>query len=514
MSDQERELKFDIASKDIPGFVAHPLLKKAGNSEHRRQRSVYFDTDDDDLWQAGAVVRIRYENGRKVQTVKSGGAAVAATDRDEDERDIDGDIPDLSKTRLAGVDGRLKKRKLRRLAPRFEVDVDRATWTLHDNSAELEIALDRGKVAAGSAASELCEVEVELKSGDVAVLYQIARRLGADIPLTLNLVSKGERGYRLLHDNWRRPQKAGPLSLKRGMGSADALRTIAGECMKQFLLNGRLLDGAAPDPEALHQARVAIRRLRAALTFFKDVAGDDQSMGLKGELKWLSDLLGDARDLDVLKSEVIDAAEGSPPGHAELSDEVEHRRREAYRRLSEARNSQRYRQLLFVFAEWLDDGDWRKQAEGSAPAQTPIEDFAAKELKRRIRKLLKRALHLDELDEKQHHMVRIDAKKLRYVTEFLGDVYPARKGRLEKVRGALETMQSELGEAHDSIWAHDFLTDLAQEVPRRNKQADGAAMLFAAGEIGRDLERRDKDKLIRRAGKSARKLANAAPFWR
>ena len=54
MSEQERELKFDIALKDIPGFEAHPLLKRAESSDRKHQRSVYFDTDHDDLWEAGA----------------------------------------------------------------------------------------------------------------------------------------------------------------------------------------------------------------------------------------------------------------------------------------------------------------------------------------------------------------------------------------------------------------------------------------------------------------------------
>ena len=515
MSEQERELKFDIAAKDIPGFEAHPLLKQAKNSEPRRQRSVYFDTEDDDVWRAGAIVRVRHENGRKVQTVKSAGFAVAATDRDEDEQDIDGDVPELSGTRAGKIARALKKRKiLKRLAPRFEVDVDRESWTLRNNGAELEVALDRGKVTAGASATEVCEVEVELKSGDVASLYETARRLGAAVPLHLNLVSKGERGYRLLHDNWDRPQKAAPIPLKRGMIAGDALRMIATECMKQFLLNERLLLKENASAEVVHQARVAVRRLRAALTFFKVLTGDDQSASLKGELKWISDLLGEARDLDVLKSDVIDAANGSTPGDEDLAREVERRRSAAYRRLMDARNSRRFRHLLFDFAEWLDEGTWRKQPDESAPAHEPIEDFAADELKRRIRKFLKRAKNLEELDDKALHRVRIDAKKLRYIAGFFGTVFPSRKARREKVDDLLETMQTDLGEVHDRIWARNFLANLAQEVPRRDKKSDESAMLVAAGEIGRDLERTNKNKLVRRAAKTANKLANAGPFWR
>jgi inorganic triphosphatase YgiF len=513
MSEQERELKFDIDVKDIPDLEAHPLLRQAGSSDRKHQRSVYFDTDHDDLWQAGAVVRVRHQDGRKVQTVKSAGVAVAATERDEEERDIDGDFPDLSGTRAAGLARLLKKRKIRdRLAARFEVDVDRETWTLREDSAELEVALDRGRVAAGVAASDLCEVEVELKRGDVASLYETARRLGADVPLHLNLVSKGERGYRLLHNDWDRPQKAWPVPLKRGMTSADALRMVAAECMKQFLLNERLLLRKNTGVEVVHQARVAIRRLRAALTFFKELVSDEQSASIKRELKWISDLLGEARDLDVLKSDIVDAADGSTPGRKALAAEVERRRRAAYQRLTQALGSPRYRRLLFDFAEWMDEGAWRKQS-GDSATHEPIEDFAADELKRHTRKLLKRAFHLEEFDDRARHRVRIDAKKLRYITEFFAAVFPSRQGRHEKFRDLLEDMQTALGEINDRVWAHDFLGRLAHEIPRRDKVDGQSVMLFAAGEIGRDLERTDKDKLVRRASKAANKLAKLAPFW-
>jgi inorganic triphosphatase YgiF len=513
----ERQLNFDIARGDVVALEAHPLLRGAESSAPKRLRSVYFDTDDDDIWEAGAVLCVRHEDDRKVQVIESGGFAGASMQRDEVEHDIDGDFPELSAARGTCLEQVLEKRRIRdRLAPRFEVAVERSIWTIHFDSAELEVSLDRGKIEAAAAATELCEVELTLKSGDVTSLYQAARRLGANVPLHLNLVSKGERGYRLVQGSWDRPEKARSIRLRPGMPAGVALQTIDGQCLKHFLLNERLLHDA-DEAEPVHQARIAIRRLRAAFTFFKPFAGDEKSASLAQQLKWISDLLGAARDLDVFQSEVIEEAyaKDSAPGLDELAAEVESRRRAAYERLTGALGSARFRELLVDLAEWLDIGDRRGEPDTLARARCDekIEVFAALELERRSRRLVKRALHLDKLDDPHRHRIRITAKKLRYMAEFFAHLFPARNAQYERFCHCLEELQTILGELNDRLVAGRFLAHLAEEIPRRKRLGKDAAMLFAAGRIGRGLELIDKSKLVRRAADTARKLADTTPFW-
>ena len=67
----------------------------------------------------------------------------------------------------------------------------------------------------------------------------------------------------------------------------------------------------ARDETALHQMRVALRRLRAAISLFSVVVGDDRASGIKAELRWIAQELGPARDLDTLLSEVITSRYGS-----------------------------------------------------------------------------------------------------------------------------------------------------------------------------------------------------------
>jgi inorganic triphosphatase YgiF len=502
----ERELKFEIAVEHLAELKAHGLLRRAKRGERKRQRSIYFDADDDAIWHSGATLRVRTENGRTVQTVKSLGSGGAPIQRHEDEHDIEGETPDLELAIEAGLD-LLRKRKMReRLAPRFQVDVERETWSLIEGNAEIELALDQGRVSNGDATNSFCEVELELKHGAASNLYETARQLAADLPLTLNFCSKAERGYLLCRAELNKARKAQKVVLESEASAADALRTIAGECVKQILLNVRQLHAASPS-DSLHQARVGVRRLRAAFSFFKRLADDEETNLLKRRWKRISDLLGEARDLDVMKAEVGEAPKAERRAQQALTEIVERRRCAAYRRLRETLGSARFRCMLIDLAEWLDAGEWLHPATRDANCEKSIGSFAAQEFDRRLRKLAKKAVRLDEIDDRSRHRIRIGAKKLRYDIEFLGDAFPSHNA--ERFRDRLKEMQAALGDRDDRLRARNFLVDLQKETNGGNPAA-----LFAAGEIVRDLDRSDNDALLRSALKSSRKLAGLTPFWR
>jgi inorganic triphosphatase YgiF len=517
MTQPKPQVKFDIADADIAKLEEQLLLSRAESLEHRRLRSVYFDTDDDEIWKAGAVLRIRHEGGRIVQTIKGCGPAGAAMQRDAVSQDIGDDLPVLAAAGDTGIDRLLAKQRIAsRLTPRFEIAVERRFWTMRRDSAEIEVMLDRGKIVASAATSELCELVLRLRSGDARWLYQAARQLGAKVALHLDLVSKGERGYRLVRGIAERPERARPVHLMPGMPTGAALQEIGAECLRQFVLNERLLHDAG-EAEPVHQARIAIRRLRAALAFFKPVASDGKFPVIDQELKWMSDLLGEGRDLDVLQSDVIEKAYAEDPavGLDELAAEVEARRRAVYARLTAALGSTRFRELLVDLVEWLEVGDWCSVSDdlaGNRRDET-IEVFAARELERRTRKLLKSAADLEKLDDQARHRVRIAAKKLRYMAEFFVHLFAKRDLRDATFLRCLEDLQTFLGELNDRLVASRFLAHLAVEIPRRKRLGKDAAMLFAAGRIGRALELADKSKPMRRAAKTAQELADSTPFW-
>src|SRR5207253_203396 len=86
--------------------------------------------------------------------------------------------------------------------------------------------------------------------------------------------------------------------LTNGTSTRDGFKTIGRACLKQIVGNEpALLEG---DPEGVHQMRVGLRRLRAALSLFADILRDLRTAAIKTELKWLAGELAPARQLDVL----------------------------------------------------------------------------------------------------------------------------------------------------------------------------------------------------------------------
>src|SRR5262249_18306791 len=154
--------------------------------------------------------------------------------------------------------------------PVFTVKGERTTWTGASHGVDVEFALDRGEIAAGKATSALCELEVELKKGPAKNLFELGRQLVAMAQLRATTFTKDERGYRLLEESWGQAVRHGAAPVKAGMRPREAFRAIALDCLQHFLLNERVVRGAC-DPEAVHQARIGIRRLRSAISLFKPI---------------------------------------------------------------------------------------------------------------------------------------------------------------------------------------------------------------------------------------------------
>ncbi|MER9222259.1 CYTH domain-containing protein [Mesorhizobium sp. M0644] len=138
---------------------------------------------------------MRQSGNERIQTVKAGyGAAAGSFTREEWERPVAGDTPILDDPQirdlLAGAG--------QKLAPVFEVHVKRHSWNVIDGDATIEAALDLGKVVAADREAPLCEIELEKKAGSPTALFALARKVNLITPAHLGILSKAERGYRLL----------------------------------------------------------------------------------------------------------------------------------------------------------------------------------------------------------------------------------------------------------------------------------------------------------------------------
>src|SRR5262249_46392297 len=223
---------------------------------------------------------------------------------------------------------------------------------------------------------------------------------------------------------------AKPVALGPDTSAGSAFQTIATASLHQLASNQTLmLDG---DPEALHQMRVALRRLRAAISLFSDMLHDPQTHALKAEFKWITGELGPARELDVfLKRVVAPNADRNPrgPGVIVLVRELQQQREDAFSRASAAVDSPRFRNLVLDTAAWIESGDWTRNPDKrpGAVRDGPIADAAAEQLRRRWNAILQRGERLDTLDPQRRHKLRIQVKKLRYAAEFFAGVFTGKK---------------------------------------------------------------------------------------
>jgi triphosphatase len=459
-----------------------------GEAAIKALRSTYFDTPDGALDAAGFSLRIREAGGARIQTVKAdGGRAAGLFARPEWERPVDGDMPVLD-------DGTPIRALLREaadaIAPAFTVAVERRIWMLPAEGGAIEVALDRGAVTAGDRTTPICEIEFELSGGSPVALFALARTIDAIAPVRLGILSKADRGYRLLAPP---PllEKAQGVRLSDDMTAGDAFRRIAQSCLRHYRLNEDILLDRR-EASALHQARVALRRLRTAIATHKPFLEDAAFDRLAGELRWLTAILGDARDIDVM----LDRA---PPGR--LHDRLVRARDGAYAAVEAALATPRIRALMIDLAEWIDAGEWLDDPDLADDRDRPARVFAAKALDTSRRRVKKRGRHLSELDDEERHEVRKAAKKLRYAAEFFAGLFGEKRERRRHRAfvDALAELQDQLGLLNDLATAPQMLDRL------------GLADDPDAGPV---LGKARRKKLLQAAAEAHDGLVDAKRFWR
>ncbi len=480
----EIELKIELTHEAADAIQASGLL--VGHPEAAQQRSIYFDTLERTLSKAGLSLRIRRSGRKRIQTIKADGASAAGLfTRSEWECPVKSDTPILDdSTPIRALVGDIADA----IIPVFGVHVERHTWIIVESDSTIELALDRGKVVAGERRSLICEIELELKHGDPAALFALARKIDAVAPIRLGVLTKAERGFRLIGPV-ARMVKAEPVILTADMAAAHAFRHIVHSCVRQFRLNEALLL-TDRDPGALHQARVALRRLRSAFSIFRPIIGD-AGTNLREDLRWLASELGDARNVDVL-------LERARPGSLEVR--LIAAREAAYDRVGDALYSLRGRSLMFELVEWTTGAIWLDTSGSEADGNRPTREFAVTALNRLRRKVKKEGRDLADADDKARHELRKDAKKLRYAAEFFASLFERKreKRRYKGFVAALEALQDQLGALNDLATAPEVLDKLGvADDPH-------ASRLLAGG---------NKKKLLEIAGDAHEDLFDMKRFW-
>lgn len=506
----EVEIKLAARPQDLPK-LKQALLTISAKGEERNAslHSTYFDTPELELLRQEMVLRVRRDGPDFIQTVKTGRANGGADllSREEWEDRVTAEAVDLGAPntgpQLAFVAGT-------ELRPLFATNVSRIVIMLEPNAAtSIEAAIDTGEIRAlgGSAADPVSEIELELKRGETAALYDVALRLLDVAPLRFSLITKAERGYRLANGGGApEPRFARDVTISPEMTVEAVLQTIGRHSIAHILGNEPAV--LAQVPEGNHQMRVALRRLRSMLGTLRPVLPPEHYNWANGELKWLADSLGNARNWDVFMLTLLKPVAEALPRDEELKRLAEacaRRRQEEYEKAREAVLSPRFTATILRLARWFETRAWRDQpvSEDSARLVGPITAVATELIEERMRKFLKRSRHFGRLDEVERHELRIACKKLRYTIEFLGSLYDPEK--VEMFLKRLKPIQEDLGNANDVAVAHGLLETLKAPQLRRSIDRAGGLVL---GWHQRGLADRELKLKKHLAG-----LRRAEPFW-
>jgi len=508
----EIELRFALDPARARAIARDPRLP--GTARRQRLSSVYFDTPDRALAGERAGLRVRRVDRGWVQTLKCDSPDGADHRRGEWEWTVARCAPDvavLEQTPMGEWFARAGRREA--LAPVFETRFTRSTWWVPHAGALIEVAVDRGRVVAGEREAPILELELELREGAADALFEFALALNRDYALALEPRSKAARGFALVAGSGDSPARARRPALMREASTEQAFVAVAWSCLGQLVANARGV-GEGGDPEYVHQARVALRRLRAAVASFRRAIPREAAAPVAAGARLIAAALGEERDLDVFAHETLAplVAAGHGAWLEALAPALAEARARARRRSTEAVSAPAFTRYVLETSRWLEATGWRPapEARGEEAARLgarqalPVRRHATRTLARRHRALFSCELAPSRRGVEERHALRIALKKLRYAADALSPVFEARPGG--GYLDALSALQEALGELNDIATGRALAAQLATASPQ-SAGAECARALLEGWQSGREAG------ALREADRAWARLARAQRFW-
>lgn len=476
---EEIELKLAIAPEALDGVLkAAPLRARKVRFKPARQLvTAYYDTPKGALRDHGVFLRVRQDGTRFTQAVKTAGAGGLLAERGEWEWPIASAKPDLALAAETGLKPLVKRAKKGGLTRVFASEITRRVALITAGDSVLELALDQGLVRAGRRTQALCELEIEVKAGPVAPLFALARDLAALPGVGVGFATKASRGFALAAGGRPAAVKAAEVALDPAMTPGLAAAAILDACAAQAAAN---LPAVVVHrlPEGVHQLRVALRRLRAALSVFQDVLPPGRRKPLRRDAGWLAGVLGPARDLDVMTGGLLKAA-AAPAALADdmrqLARVLTNARRVAWGEAIAAAASPRATLMLLDLAETA----WSLRHDLPDLAPAPLVELAAAQLEQRFEAVLAAGAEIETLDIEARHALRLALKKLRYAADFFAGLFP-RKVAKPGIK-VLAALQDALGGFNDAVSVDAILARAVATAPAKSRDTLERASLFVSG---------------------------------
>ena len=484
-----------------------PLAFMQAAAGTERIEIVHFDTARHLLRKSGLSLAIRRDGERFLQCLTSADGEAPSAERCQPVPAME---PRVDVLQVAG--GKLARLTVDRLSAVFTLRLDRRTMTVPASAGtgaeRIAITIDDATVEAGGESAALITVRLDAPGGAQEALYQLALALHRLEPLRVEPPSLRELGYRLAGGSPPTWAKAGTVALGGATSLDQGIAAILGQCFEHWLVN-QAAAADSRDIEGVHQMRVALRRLRAALVFLGPWLPDEQASWFEREVKWLARKLGAVRDLDVLLADTlapVRSARGRDKDLKLLVRTVEGARAGAHGDLVAAMESARYTTLLLTLGQWIAGHAWL--TDGAHPWDRPLTLAARTPLDRVYQTVLDAGDGFEDLAPEARHDLRLDIKRLRYALQFVGGAFGDRAGPWLRLLG---TLQDGLGAANDAILAE---TQLAVTIEgRRHSSRDHRRLAHASGVVvGWWLARAGvREEELRRQWAE---FAALRPFWR
>lgn len=484
----------------------------------RRMRSIFFATAADDLGK-NAVLRGYTVSGASflemTWTIPSAaGPTPGAIELHASTLDVGAKLLEADSSALRPlVHGRP-------FEARCVTETERRDRLLDLSGARIAVIFDEGFVEFSGKRMPFHEIELRLIIGDATKLEEFGANLSHVLPIRLLPMSEAEFGLRRMAGCPPAAVKAPAVVLFGNASLDDAIVTILGSCLDQFVANWPALSHSSDPEESIHQMRVSLRRLRAGAGLLRRGAPGPELDEARARAKKIAAALGEARNWDVFSNMLATgplAGRHKEPSFHALLDAVASHRARAHEKVKALIAAPQTTQFVLDLRTALASRAWRRQSgidaapyktsENPAPgseAPGSARAFAIHALDRLHRRAMKKSRRLASLPPEKRHKARIALKKSRYAAEFFESVFDDRSAARKYMRTAAD-IQDSLGAFNDMAMA----TRLLGEIDGAHSQPTAPASRFVMGWYAHAQKGMAAD--WRKAEKSLRKLR---PFWR
>ncbi|GAA5165833.1 CYTH and CHAD domain-containing protein [Pseudonocardia eucalypti] len=453
---KETERKYETDRPiSLPEQAGPAGLSAGSGPEEQRLAAVYFDTGDLRLLRGGVTLRRReggHDEGWHLKLPAGGDS------RDELRLPLGRGGPHEPPAELVSLT-RLRTRGAE-LAPVAELDTERRRWVLADSGGRVVAELVEDRVRAhtlGASTSSMSwsELEVELaEPGRVELLDRIERDL---LRHGAHRSAAPSKLARVLGDQLPRETKR--RKTKRGSAGEAVLEYLDAQAERLRAYDPLVRQDA---PDAVHQMRVAARRMRSGLQAYRRVLDRAATEPLVDELRWLGNELGDARDSEVIEERLAEMIDALPaelvmgPVAAHTTRQLQRRRALGRERAIAALDSDRYLALHDAIDRLLADPPLTGRAK--RPAKRELPKSAARAWRRTAKRMDAADRASGEERDRGLHETRKAAKRMRYAVEVAA---PSVGKPAKRLRKLLKGVHSLLGDHQDAVVARPVIRELA-----------------------------------------------------